>query len=206
MMLRGNLATRPFYNERIVALLLGLLAVVAVALTVTNGTRLMQLSARRSELRAQASADADGAARLRQNAVAVQSSVDPSALTALAGSAREANSLIDARTFSWTTFFSYIEDTIPMGVRLTAVSPEIEDGNITVTMLLMGRRIEDVAEFMNSLEDTGAFYDARPTVNDRTEEGLERVTVVVGYLPVAKNASAAPTQPVPGRAGAGGGR
>ena len=64
-MLRGNLATRPFYNERIVALLLGLLAVAAVALTVTNGTRLMQLSSRRSELRAQATADADAAARLR---------------------------------------------------------------------------------------------------------------------------------------------
>ncbi len=201
-MLRGNLASRPFYNERIVALLLGLLAVVTVALTVTNGTRLMQLSSRRSALRAQASADADAAARLRQSAVAVQSSVDPTVLNTLAGSAREANSLIDARTFSWTTFFSYIEDTIPMGVRLTAVSPEIENGNITVTMLLMGRRVEDVASFMTALEDTGAFYDARPTVNDQTEDGLERVTVVVGYLPLAKDASTAPPQP----GGVGGGR
>jgi hypothetical protein len=198
-MLRGNLATRPFYNERIVALLLGLLAVVAVGLTLTNGYRLMQLSARRSELRAQASADADAAARLRQNAVAVQSSVDPSMLSTLAGSAREANSLIDARTFSWTTFFSYIEDTIPMGVRLTAVSPEIEKGNITVTMLLMGRSVEDVATFMTALEGTGAFYDALPTVSDRTEEGLERVTVVVGYLPLPKDLpSTSPTPPGPG--------
>lgn len=201
-MLRGNLATRPFYNERIVGLLLGLLAVVAVALTLTNGTRLMQLSARRSELRAQATADADAAARLRQSAVAVQSSVDPSVLNALAGSAREANSLIDARTFSWTTFFSYIEDTIPMGVRLTAVSPEIDKGNIKVTMLLMGRRVEDVASFMTALEDTGAFYDARPTVADRTEDGLERVTVVVGYLPLPKDVSSTPPSP----AAAGGGR
>ncbi len=190
MMLRGNLATRPFYNERVVALLLGLLAVVAVVLTLTNATRLMQLSSRRSALRAQTSADADAAARLRQNAVSVQSSVDASTLNALAGSAREANGLIDARTFSWTTFFSYIEDTIPMGVRLTAVSPEIEKGNITVTMLVMGRRVEDVATFMTALENTGAFYDARPTVADRTDDGLERVTVIVGYLPVAKDASA----------------
>jgi len=141
-------------------------------------------------LRAQTSADADAAARLRQNAVSVQSSVDASTLNALAGSAREANGLIDARTFSWTTFFSYIEDTIPMGVRLTAVSPEIEKGNITVTMLVMGRRVEDVATFMTALENTGAFYDARPTVADRTDDGLERVTVIVGYLPVAKDASA----------------
>jgi len=190
MMLRGNLATRPFYNERVVALLLGLLAVVAVVLTLTNATRLMQLSSRRSALRAQTSAAGEAAARLRQNAVSVQSSVDASTLNALAGSAREANGLIDARTFSWTTFFSYIEDTIPMGVRLTAVSPEIEKGNITVTMLVMGRRVEDVATFMTALENTGAFYDARPTVADRTDDGLERVTVIVGYLPVAKDASA----------------
>jgi hypothetical protein len=162
----------------------------------------MQLSSRRTELRAQATADADAAARLRQNAVAVQSSVDPAVLNTLAGSAREANSLIDARTFSWTTFFSYIEDTIPMGVRLTAVSPEIENGNITVTMMLAGRRVEDVAAFMTALENTGAFYDARPTVADRTEEGLELATVVVGYLPLAKDVAAAPPQP----AGAGGGR
>ena len=53
MMLRGNLATRPFYNERIVTLLLALVAAVVLALTVTNVTRLLQLSARRSELRAQ---------------------------------------------------------------------------------------------------------------------------------------------------------
>jgi len=201
-MLRGNLATRPFYNERIVALLLGALAIVAVVLTLTNATRLMQLSSRRSALRAQASADTDAAARLRQSAVAVQSSVDAAALTALAGSAREANSLIDARTFSWTTFFSYIEDTIPMGVRLTAVVPEIEKGNITVTMSLMGRTVEDVATFMSALEDTGAFYDARPTANDQNEDGLELVTVVVGYLPLPKDIAATPPSP----AGAGGGR
>ena len=72
MMLRGNLATRPFYNERIVTLLLALVAAVVLALTVTNVTRLLQLSARRSELRAQIGADEAAAARIRQSAAAMQ--------------------------------------------------------------------------------------------------------------------------------------
>lgn len=185
MMLRGNLATRPFYNERLVTLLLALIALVAVALTVFNASRLLQLSSRRSELRAQMDEDSADAARIRGNAVAVQNSVDRAALLSLAGSAREANSLIDARTFSWTTFFGFIEDTIPTGVRLNAVSPEIEKGDIVVTMLLIGRQADDVATFMKALEDTGAFYDVMPTVADRTEDGMERVTIRAGYLPPA---------------------
>jgi hypothetical protein len=196
MMLRGNLATRPFYNERLVTLLLALIALVAVALTVFNASRLLQLSSRRSELRAQMDEDSANAARIRGNAVAVQNSVDRAALLSLAGSAREANSLIDARTFSWTTFFGYIEDTIPTGVRLNAVSPEIEKGDIVVTMLLIGRQADDVAAFMTALEETGAFYDVMPTVADRTEDGMERVTIRAGYLPPAlAPAPAAATAP-----------
>ena len=39
-MLRGNLSSRPFYNERLVSLGIGLIAAVAVALTVFNGYKL----------------------------------------------------------------------------------------------------------------------------------------------------------------------
>jgi hypothetical protein len=183
MMLRGNLATRPFYNERIVGLLLALIAIVAIALTIFNASRLVQLSSRRSALRGQMAEDEANAERIRQSAQTVQNSVDRAALTSLAGSAREANTLIDARTFSWTTFFGYIEDTIPLGVRLNAVSPEFEKGDIIVTMLLIGRQAEDVDTFMNALEDTGAFYDMSPTTADRTEDGMERVTIRGFYLP-----------------------
>ena len=38
--------------------------------------------------------------------------VDQNALMTLAGSAREANALIEQRTFSWTTFLTYIESAI----------------------------------------------------------------------------------------------
>ena len=186
MMLRGNLATRPFYNERIVTLLLALVAAVVLALTVTNVTRLVQLSSRRSELRAQIGADESAAARIRQSAANVQKGVDQTALVTLAGSAREANALIDQRTFSWTTLLTFIEGAIPMGVHLTSITPDFKKEDIIITMMLVGRQAEEVTNFMTSLEATGAFYDVGATVVGATDEGFDRVTIKAWYLPPAQ--------------------
>jgi hypothetical protein len=201
MMLRGNLATRPFYNERLVTLALVVLTVVVVALTIFNAAKLVSLSSRRSALRAEIAADETQAAQIRANATAVQNSVDRAALNDLAGSTRLANNLITARTFSWTTFFGYIEDTIPRDVRITAVSPEIEKGEIQVTMLLLGRTESDIEMFAASLEGTGAFYDVRYTVADSTEERLKRVTLTSKYLPTRTEPAAAPTPEAPKKDG-----
>jgi hypothetical protein len=189
-MLRGNLATRPFYNERIVTLLLALVAAVVLALTVTNVTRLMQLSSRRSELRSQIAADEAAAARIRQTAATVQQGVDRTALASLAGSAREANALIDERTFSWTTLLTLIESAIPMGVHLVSITPEFKNDDIIITMMLVGRQAEEVTNFMSALEDTGAFYDVGATVVGATDDGFDRVTIRAWFLPPA------PTKPV----------
>ena len=188
MMLRGNLSTRPFYNERLVSLALAVLAVVVAALTVYNATALTDLSGRRSALRQQMSADQTRAAALRAEAGAVQGGVARAALQGLAASTRLANELITARTFSWTTFFGFIEETIPYDVRLTAVTPEVERGEFVVTMLLVGKRAEDVDAFSRALEQTGAFYDVTYSVADTTEDGQQRVTIRAGYLPPAGSA------------------
>lgn len=200
-MLRGNLATRPFYNERLVSLALIILTIVVTGLTVFNVVKLVSLSSRRSALRAEIAADETQAAQILASATAVQNSVDRAALQELAGSTRLANNLITARTFSWTTFFGYIEDTIPRDVRITAVSPEIEKGEILVTMLLLGRTESDIEMFAAALEGTGAFYDVRYTVADTTEDRLKRVTVTSKYLPSRVEPGAAPTPEGPKKEG-----
>lgn len=192
MMLRGNLATRPFYNERLVSAVLVILALVAVALTAYNATRLTALSSRRSELRAQIAADEGEVNRVRAEAAAIQGSVDRTALQTLAGSTRLANSLITARTFSWTTFFGFIEDTIPMDVRITAVSPEVEKGEIIVTLLALGRTAQGIDTFSRALEDTHAFKNLFFTVADKTDDGLFRVTMRATYIPPALPPAAPP--------------
>jgi len=112
-MLRGNLSTRPFYNERLVSLVLGLIAVVALALAAFNLTQILSLSSERSTLRSQIDADTAEAARIRADATAVQQTIDRPTLSALLVSTREANRLIDQRAFSWTLFFHYIQKTLP---------------------------------------------------------------------------------------------
>ena len=49
-----------------------------------------------------------------------------------ANGAREANRLIDQRTFSWTEFFNHIEETLPPDVMLTSVRPIFNDGVTTI--------------------------------------------------------------------------
>ena len=99
-MLRGNLSSRPFYNERLVSLVLVVVAVIAVGLTVFNAYTLYHLSAQRSQLKAEIAIDAGKTAEVKRSAVDLQRSVDRQTLVRLAGSAQEANSLIDSRTFS----------------------------------------------------------------------------------------------------------
>src|SRR5262245_54119135 len=101
-MLRTNLSTRPFYNERGVQLLLGLGALVVVALTIFNVSQIVMLSRAQSRLNRQAQSDEDRARDLRAHAASVRQGIDPKQLETVAGAAREANTLIGQRLFSWT--------------------------------------------------------------------------------------------------------
>ena len=43
----------------------------------------------------------------------------------MASAAREANLLIDRRTFSWTELFNQFEATLPADVRISTITPHI---------------------------------------------------------------------------------
>src|SRR5690242_7490002 len=174
-MLRSNLSTRPFYNERAVQLVLGLVAVVVVALTAFNAIRIVALSRQNTELSALISRDRGEAERLAGEAHRIRAGINPEELKATATAADAANRLIDQRTFSWTEFFNRIEETLPDDVMLTAVQPSFEQQRSVVQMTVLARRTEDVDEFIEKLEATGAFTEVLPSSEDRTEDGLHRV-------------------------------
>jgi hypothetical protein len=108
-MLRGNLATRPFYNERLVTFTLVAIGCAALALTAFNGRRLITLSSRRNQIRAGINRAETETARLRAETDGIERGVDRTTLSRLGNSTREANDLIDERMFSWTAFFALIE-------------------------------------------------------------------------------------------------
>lgn len=189
-MLRGNLASRPFYNERLVTAGIALVALVAVAVALFDGYRLYGLSQQRAELKSRIDRDAAQAQQIERAAVTLQRNIDRATLVQLAGSTQEANVLIDQRTFSWTVFFGLIEKTIPFDLRLVRVAPRIERGNIRVTISVVGRKLDDIDAFVDALQATGAFYDLLARNKERSEEeDTYRADVVAYYL--------APNQPKP---------
>ena len=197
-MLRTNLSTRPFYNERGVHLLLALAGVLVFALTAYNAIRIISLSRQNTDLSARVDRDRGEAQRLTGEAQRIRAGIDPDELQATAAAAIEANRLIGQRTFSWTGFFNRIEETMPPDVMLTAVQPSFENDVPVLTMTVLGRRTEDVDEFMEKLEATGAFDQVLPTQEDPTENGLHRVVLRAVYTGGGPDEPSAPeTEPAP---------
>jgi hypothetical protein len=205
-MLRTNLSTRPFYNERAVHLAIAAFALVVLAITAWNVIQVLNLSRLNTELSSHINRDHEEAARLTGLATEIRGRINQAELQRVVSAAREANTLIDQRTFSWTAFFNRIETTMPPDVMLAAVRPEIDEGITRVTMQLLARRAEDVDEFFERLEATGAFEDVVPTRQDRTDDGLYRVTVESIYTGTAVDTEEAEKAPEkPGDKPAGGG-
>jgi hypothetical protein len=193
-MLRGNLASRPFYNDRLVGLVLAIVGVVALGLTAFNATRLLSLSAQRSALQAQIDRDKSEAVRIRGQADALKKSVDQSTLKLLVGSTREANTLIDQRTFSWTTVLGLVEKTLPLDVRLRGIEPKVDRGEMKVVMAVTAKRHDDLDRFYEALYETGTFYDVTPQTDELNDDGTYTVIVEASYQPpaIVEKAPAAP--------------
>ena len=196
-MLRTNLSTRPFYNDRAVHIAIGAAALLVLALTAVNVFRMITLSRQNTELSSRINADHAEADALGKMATDILRRVDKAELQLIVDSAREANALIDQRTFSWTAFFNRIESTMPPDVMLSAVKPLVRDGVTRVTMTVLGRRAEDIDEFMEKLEATGAFDEVVPSQQDRTDEGLFRVTLESIYTGASTEVAPAEPEPPP---------
>ena len=184
-MLRTNLSTRPFYNERGVHLLLVLLAVIVGALTLVNVFKVLQLSRQNTELSTSVNRDRAEADRLTRDAARIRRGINPDELKLVVNAAREANVLIDRRTFSWTALFNRIEETLPPDVMLTTVQPVVDEDGTKLAMTVLSRRTVDVDEFMEKLEATGAFEQVLQRQDEDVEGGLIRAIIDTYYVPEA---------------------
>jgi Tfp pilus assembly protein PilN len=184
--IRTNLSTRPFYNERIVRLWLLAIALAALAATAFNVSRVLRYSRSDTRLATQASHDEARAADLRQQAVRLRASVDPKQVDYAAADARQANELIDRRTFSWTELFNRFETTLPDEVRIASVRPRIDrDHGFMLVINVTARSVDDVNSFIINLENTGAFMNIRPADERTDEAGMLQSSLEAVYLPSA---------------------
>ena len=183
-MVRINLATRPFYNERMVHLLLGTAGLLAAAMLGAGALLLAELSSERAALAAEAARDeaaAQAAAAEAQDLLRQVASGDPDAT---ASAVADARALIDRRLFSWTALFNHIEQTLPDEVRLVSVQPEVNGAGARVALEVIGRSVAAIGAFMAALEATGAFSGVLPQDEEAAGEGIFRARLVADYSPL----------------------
>jgi Tfp pilus assembly protein PilN len=194
--IRTNLSTRPFYNERAVLFWLLVTALLVVAATTFNVTRVLMYSRSDTQLATQASRDEARAADLRQQAARLRATVDPRQVEFASTEARQANDLIDRRTFSWTELLNTLEATLPDDVRIVSIRPKVDRvKGIVLTISVVARSYEDVDEFMKKLETTGEFGDLGARIDEHVnEQGLLETILDTTYVP-GQGRATAPEKP-----------
>jgi len=197
--IRTNLSTRPFYNERSVQTILLLLALVVVAFTAFNASRVLRYSRSDTRLATQASSDEARAATLRDQARKLRGTVDTRQLDFASADAREANDLIDRRTFSWTGLFNRFETTLPDEVRIAAVRPKIEKEGFELTINVVARSTDEINSFLENLESSGAFKNTYSAEEHFDDQGQLNATLAAIYLPEVGHAAGTGRVPGGGR-------
>jgi Tfp pilus assembly protein PilN len=156
-----NLASRPFRNERLPALVIGACATLLVAATIAHGYLLWSLTRggrhrREGELRALA-AQEDG---LRREMDALRK-VRPAPATLAEW--RVLKELVDRRAFSWTGLFSRLETILPPHVRISSIAPSVQKGVTNLEISAYVESAEDGLEFLRRLQQQGDFREVFPT-------------------------------------------
>ena len=182
-MIHVNLSTRPFYNERAVHLVLGVVGLAAGAAFVVGLLQVAALSRERAVLVAAAERGESAVQAAAAAGAGLSRQILEDDLVRLTEAAGEANALIERRVFSWTEFFNRIEQTLPAGVMLTSVRPDISAGDVTVAIGVLGRGVADIDAFIDRLEATGAFAGVLAREESATAGGGYRTLLVGRYLP-----------------------
>jgi Tfp pilus assembly protein PilN len=179
--LRTNLSTRPFYNERAVHVAAAGVALVLLLITAWQVSRIVRLSHEKTELHTAIQRDRAEMDMRARDAAQIRRGLDQKELTLVSKAAKEANDLIDQRTFSWTQLFNQLESTLPDDVMLTSIRPEFKDNVTTINVELQGRRSEDIDAFWDQLEKTGSFRDIQWSNVNVTEDGLRKIQMKAVY-------------------------
>jgi len=165
-----------------------------------EGLRIRELTILNTTRSGEAEASARAGNDLAVLAAEIQRTISPEAIAEASAAAREANLLIEQRVFSWTDFFNRIETTLPADVMVTEVRPDIAPGSVAVTMGVIGRRLDDINEFIGALEESGAFTDMLNPLASLTDDGMYSAVLRGTYLqamPADVDPTARSVEPAP---------
>lgn len=158
---RLNLATRPYGNERLPNRLALAVAAFLLLLSGYHAFVARDLLPDRTSALNRTLADLEAeSARVRAEATELRGVKPDGGDLARWTQLKE---LVDRRAFSWSALFTVLQETLPDGVRLSAVAPSSSKGQTRVTLRATARSHEEALQFMKALEDRAEFAEVYPT-------------------------------------------
>lgn len=179
MELHLNLATTPQPNNRPFlagAVATGAIGVIAFAIlshaAYASWQNTKELRAQVTSLEATMQAD-----RQRQQSLA-QYFRSPGAQQILSRAAF-LNSLIDERSFPWTKIFTDLENTLPQGVRVMSISPQLTNGRAQVSLTVGALTDESKIEFLQAIEKSRVFSGMVVKDERRSDQAAQQDPIVL---------------------------
>lgn len=182
-----NLASRPFRNEALPALLFVIAGLALLALSLEHALLLRRLlSGSTSALNKEVAVLEAELARLRRTAAEQPPQPGKDTLARWA----VLKNLVDRRTFSWTELLASLEEVLPPGVRIETITPSVRPGEVRLDVSAVVRSSEDGLGFVHALEERPEFAEVYPLSVNEKADGIE-FRYSMRYLPRSE-AGAAP--------------
>ncbi|HXW55268.1 MAG TPA: hypothetical protein VEJ67_05945 [Candidatus Cybelea sp.] len=89
------------------------------------------------------------------------------------------NSLIDERSFPWTKVFAALEETMPPGVRVVAISPTLVRGRAQVDLTIGAADSVQEVRFLQAMGKSKAFSNVEITSERRDEKPNSQDRILV---------------------------
>jgi Tfp pilus assembly protein PilN len=170
MKLRLNLATSPQENRRPFvagAVALGTLGVIALALLATASYRSWQANRQVNADIARLESEIRGTSAQQAE---LESYFHTDQTQKTLQRANFLNSLIGERSFPWTKIFADLEQTLPAGVRVVAISPKLVNGQAEVILTVGAMNDDQKIKFLEAIEKSKKFSDIHVTAERHNDQ------------------------------------
>jgi Tfp pilus assembly protein PilN len=189
MRARLNLASRPFRNETLPALLLGAGVTALLVLTVLHALAVRRLLPdRTTRQHKEVAALEQEVARIRGEAAALTGPGPERGTLERWALFKE---LVDRRSFGWTELLARLEQVLPREIRLVSIEPRWERGQLNLQLTAATRAPESGFEFARVLEQSGPFEEVYPVSKSESSGVFEFRYAMRYHLGAARPAAAA---------------
>jgi Tfp pilus assembly protein PilN len=179
-----NFSRAPFENERLPRFAFMLTAALVLGVTLVHGFFLARSLVREQEALDMIVAELEQELEATDDAISRTEASLARQQTALANERTEfLTRIYRHKGFSWTGLFNELEEITPAAVRITSIAPFEVDGEIAVTMNVVGRTLTNVLEMVSALEASSIFATVFPLEEvDLAELGDGRETGIAATL------------------------